>query len=87
MPRDWKPAENDYLKHKSIFDSYHRTWQRQGTSSQAKMPFGTILGCSQAWLIAECTLWTVSTKRLTTVLKREHRKNVGDVGYYCLPHE
>lgn len=40
------------------------------------MPFGTILGCSQACLIAEGTFWTARTKRLTMVLKREHAKNL-----------
>lgn len=76
-PRDWKPSENYYLKNTVMLDSYHWTRKRQGTSSQAKMPFWTRLGFSQAYLTAECSLWTAPAMRLTTVLKRgckkEHR--------------
>lgn len=69
LPRDVEPPENCCWENKSVFDSYRRTWERQGAASQAEMPFGTVLGGSQAWLTAECTLRAVPAQRLSLALK------------------
>lgn len=69
LPRDGNPPENRCLENKSVFDSYHRTWERQGAANQAEMAFGTVLGHSQAWLAAKCPLRAVPAKRLSTGLK------------------
>lgn len=60
-----------------MLDSYHWTRERQGTSRQAEMPFWTRQGFSQACVIAECSLWTVPAMRLTTVLKRGRKTELG----------